>query len=112
VYVDGFYADSDRPATKRFVRAYRQAYKDQHDPGLLEAVGYDTAKLLRQVLDASRPQTREQLRDVLSTMKPFEGATGRTHFNDQREAEKPLFFLRIHNGAIEEINPDQALSGS
>jgi branched-chain amino acid transport system substrate-binding protein len=111
VYVDGFYADSERGATKRFVRAYREAYKDQQrDPGLLEAIGYDTAKMLRAVIDSQKPQTREQLRDGLTLMKSFEGATGKTHFNDSREAVKPLFFLRIHNGKIEEINPEQPLA--
>jgi ABC-type branched-subunit amino acid transport system substrate-binding protein len=43
VYVDGFYVDSERPATKRFVEAYRHAYPDQREPGLLEAIGYDSA---------------------------------------------------------------------
>ncbi len=113
IYVDGFFADSSRAATKRFVAAYRDAYKAQgaKDPILLEAVGYDSALMLRQILDKQKPQSREGLRDALATLKNFEGATGRTTFNDKREAEKPLFFLTIEDKGIKELSPDKPPPG-
>jgi hypothetical protein len=110
IYVDGFFVDSQRPATKRFVEAYRQAYRDQREPGLLEAIGYDSAGMLRQVIGQSRPKTRAELRDRLAALKDFEGATGRTSFNDAREAVKPLFFLTIEANGVREIDPAQKVS--
>lgn len=112
VYVDGFYAGSDHPATRKFVKDYKDAYKDQPTPGLLEAYGYDSARMVREVIDQQRPATREAFRSALEQVKNFDGATGVTSFNAQREAEKPLFFLRIEKGQVHELNPKAPLSGS
>lgn len=112
VYVDGFYAGSAHPATQRFVKAYQDVNKGGPAPGLLEASGYDSARMLREVIDQKRPATREALRDALEQVKGFDGATGVTSFNAQREAEKPLFFLRVINGQLHELDPKAPVSGS
>lgn len=104
VYVDGFFIDSARPGTKKFVKAWRETYKDAGDPGLLEAVGYDSAAILRQVVEKASPKTRGEFRDALSNVKDFDGATGKTSFNDQREASKQLFLLSIESRGIKEID--------
>ncbi|MBN1206147.1 MAG: penicillin-binding protein activator [Myxococcaceae bacterium] len=112
VYVDGFFIDSQRPATRRFVNAFRDAYKDiDKDPGLLEAIGYDSALMLRQIIEKQRPRTRGELRDALSNLKNFEGATGRTSFNEQREAVKPLFLLSVESRGVKELKPEDLAAG-
>lgn len=112
VFVDGFYSDSERPATRRFVKQYKDRYRDAPAPGLLEAYGFDSAKMLRQLIDQQRPASREALRSALERLHNFDGATGVTSFNAQREAVKPLFFLRIEKGQIHELSPKEVLSGS
>lgn len=111
VYVDGFFVDSQRPATRTFVRKYREAYKQEtgKDPGLLEAIGYDSGRMLRQLVEKKEggPRTRAQMRDALSGLKDFDGATGRTSFNEKREAVKQLFLLSIDNKGVTEINVDK-----
>ncbi|HZI11935.1 MAG TPA: penicillin-binding protein activator [Myxococcus sp.] len=109
VYVDGFFVDSQRPATRRFVQAYREEYKDLgKDPGLLEAIGYDSGRMLRQLIEKKdAPKTRAQMRDSMAGLKDFDGATGKTSFNEKREAVKPLFLLSIDNKGIKEINVEQ-----
>lgn len=111
VYVDGFFVDSQRPATRTFVRKYREAYKQEtgKDPGLLEAIGYDSGRMLRQLVEKKEggPRTRAQMRDALSNLKDFDGATGRTSFNEKREAVKQLFLLSIDNKGVTEINVDK-----
>ena len=109
VYVDGFYADSIRPATQKFVGLYRDAYKDsaQPEPGLLEAIGYDSAMMFRRVMASKTVSSRALFRDKLSSIKNFEGATGTTHFDRNREASKPLFFLTIDREGIKEISPTE-----
>jgi branched-chain amino acid transport system substrate-binding protein len=113
VYVDGFFVDSQRPATRKFVSDFREAYKDvDKEPGLLEAIGYDSARMLRQIIEKQRPRTRAEMRDALSNLKNFEGATGRTSFNDKREAVKPLFLLSVDGRGVKELTPDQTAAGS
>jgi len=112
VYVDGFFIDSQRPATRKFVSAFREAYKDvDKEPGLLEAIGYDSALMLRQIIEKQRPRTRGELREALINLKNFEGATGRTTFNDKREAVKPLFLLSVDNKGVKEIIPENTAAG-
>lgn len=105
VYVDGFFADSERKATQRFVEAYRKRYADQADPGLLEAHGYDSARIVRQVLEKTRPTTRNGFRDALADVKGFEGATGVTSFDEKREAVKPLFLMAVDPKGVTELEP-------
>ncbi len=102
VFVDGFFVDSERPGTRRFVAAFRKA-NDGRDPGLLEAVGYDAGLMLRQVIEKQRPTSRAALRDALAGLKDFEGATGRTSFDDKREAQKPLFLIGIDSKGVTEL---------
>lgn len=107
VYVDGFFVDSKRPATRKFVQAYRDAHGGR-DPGLLEAIGYDSARMVRQLIESKQqaPRTRAEMREALAGLKDFEGATGRTHFDEKREAEKPLFFLFVDRKGITELDPE------
>ena len=110
IYVDGFYVDSERPATRRFVTAYREAHGKE--PGLLEAIGHDAAKMARQVLETRKPQTREAFRSALAELRDFEGATGTTTFTDRREAKKPLFFLGIDTKGVKELKPPPAAAAA
>ncbi|WP_375770366.1 penicillin-binding protein activator [Archangium gephyra] len=113
VYVDGFFVDSQRPATQRFVKAYRQA--NNGDPGLFEAYGYDSARMVRQLLESKQaPKSRGEFREALANVKDFDGATGKTSFDDKREARKPLFLLSVSNKGVTEVPPEQsaALGGS
>jgi branched-chain amino acid transport system substrate-binding protein len=112
VYVDGFFVDSQRPATRKFVQSFREAYKDvDKEPGLLEAIGYDSALILRQIVQKQHPKTRAELRDALVGLKDFDGATGRTSFNDKREAVKQLFLLSVDNHGVKELSPEAAGMG-
>ncbi len=104
IFVDGFFVNSDRKETRSFVDAFRKA--TGRDPGLLEASGYDTARILRTVIEGQRPQNRAALREALLKVKDFPGATGKTSFNKDREGEKPLFFLTIDRDEIRELDSE------
>ena len=105
IFVDGFFAQSQRPATRQFVSDYDAAYHKQ--PSFLEAHGHDAAGLLREVIQRKHPQTREEMRAALASMdKPFAGASGDVKFGPDREAQKSLFWLWINRGVIQEFDPD------
>lgn len=103
VFVDGFYAGSERDATRRFVEAFVDEYARQ--PNLLEAQGYDTARIARSILLDARPQTRDAFRDALRSIRKFPGVTGDTTFTADGEPDKPLFFLTVdRTGTIVELS--------
>jgi ABC-type branched-subunit amino acid transport system substrate-binding protein len=107
VFADGFFADSQRRATRKFVDDFDGAYHRR--PGFLEAHAWDVAMIVRRIVDEDRPQTREAMRGALASMKkPFDGATGETVFGPDREARKPLFWLWINRGTIQEFDPEGA----
>jgi ABC-type branched-subunit amino acid transport system substrate-binding protein len=106
VYVDGFFAESQRPATKKFVDAFQGANPDVgREPLLLEAVGYDIARMIRQVVAQAKPKDRAGFRDALSEVRNFDGATGTTSFNDQREAVKTPFYIGVDAKGVQELQP-------
>ena len=104
IFVDSFFTQSQRPATRKFVDDYDAAY--HRAPGFLEAHAYDGAAILRKIIEDRRPQTREDMRNALSAMRSFDGATGETVFGRDREAQKPLFWLWINRGNILEFDPE------
>jgi len=106
VFVDGFFAGSDRKETHDFVEAYQKAAGKT--PGLLEAEGYDTGRILRQIIERSRPASRSELREALLKVKDFPGATGTTTINAKREFDKPLFFLTIDRDQIRELGDSKS----
>ena len=105
IFVDVFFANSERPATKKFVDDFNSAYR--RSPGFLEAHAFDAATILKRVLDERRPQSRDDLRAALANLsKPFAGAAGDTVFAKDREAQKPFFWLWINRGNIVEFDPE------
>ena len=105
IFVDVFFANSERAATKKFVDDFNSAYR--RSPGFLEAHAFDAASILKRVLDDRRPGSRDDLRSALASLsKPFEGAAGDTVFGRDREAQKAFFWLWINRGNILEFDPE------
>ncbi len=107
VYVDAFFEDSGRQATRDFVSRYRVAYGDTVNITLLDAMAYDAAALVRYVMDNGRPQNREAFREQLLLVRGFQGATGEITFDDQREAQRQMFLLELTRDGIRELAPGQ-----
>ncbi|MGC4123017.1 MAG: penicillin-binding protein activator [Myxococcales bacterium] len=104
VFVDGFYAASDKKDTREFVVEFKKA--TGKEPSLLEAVGYDTARILRTIIEGEAPVSRAAMREALLKVKDFPGATGRTTVGADREFNKPLFMLTIDRDQIREMDYD------
>jgi ABC-type branched-subunit amino acid transport system substrate-binding protein len=104
IFVDGFFPGSERADTKAFVSAFQAKYG--HPPSILEASAYDAARMIRRALEAGAT-TRDAVRDQLSTLKGFAGATGTLSFDARREIAKPLFYLTVEKGALRELTPQE-----
>jgi branched-chain amino acid transport system substrate-binding protein len=105
VLVDGFFAGSARPETKRFVEAWAKKYPGQV-PTILEASAHDAAKMARQIVE-TRVSTRAALRDALAGLRGFHGATGDIAMGPRRTPEKELFFLTVDGGGVREMRKEE-----
>lgn len=102
VFVDGFYVNSERPNTQRFVQNFTRKY--QRQPSFIQAQSYDSAAIIRRILEAQHPESRDEVRQSLVELEDFPGATGDTRFGPDGEAEKPLFFLKVDKNSIVELD--------
>jgi len=100
VFVDGFFAASQRAATRAFADGF--AVKFGHPPTILEASAHDAARLVRAGLEKGA-KTREALRQALAQTKGLPAATGDLSFDERREVQKALFFLTVEKGAVREL---------
>jgi ABC-type branched-subunit amino acid transport system substrate-binding protein len=92
VFCDASYPASDDPAWTTFVNRFKE--KHARDPHFLQAIGYDSLRILHHVLQKSNAPGREALRDELRKLKDFPGATGLTGFTGG-DVEKKLQILTI-----------------
>ncbi len=102
VFTDGFFSAADDELTARFVSAYKERFN--RVPSLYpEALMYDSARILRSVLQNQRPQDRGSFREALRQVNGFPGVTGLTSFAGRTDAQKQLRFLTIQRGQISEV---------
>jgi ABC-type branched-subunit amino acid transport system substrate-binding protein len=111
IYVDGFFAGSARPETKRFVDAYRRKFGEDSAPTILEASAYDAARMARGVIEKARTKSRQAVRDGLADVRGFKGATGDITFDGRRTPEKELFFLTVDGNGLREMTEAELAAG-
>jgi ABC-type branched-subunit amino acid transport system substrate-binding protein len=90
---DAFFAGSPEPAVKRFVAAFEQTF--QEAPGLIEAIAYDTARILFDAVSRSGVRFRSDVAAVLHGSEGFSGATGFTRFLPNGDCDKDLLILEV-----------------
>lgn len=106
VFVDGFFAESERPDTKAFTTKFREVYGAS--PGMIEAYSYDAAMMLiASMTTAGVGSDRAALNDRLRAIADFHGATGSLSLESNGEVSRRLFILTLKSGQITEINMDK-----
>lgn len=93
IFPSGFFAKQQVPEVRNFVRRYEKNF--MAEPGILAATGYDTAGILRAVMNDFSIHTRNQLMKALLTIQGYHGVTGNISFNPQGEVEKEPLMLTI-----------------
>lgn len=101
VFADSFFINSFYPETNDFVDIYYTAYS--REPENIEALAYDTAGMIINVLEDKNIQTREQFIASLQRLENYRGATGNTSFSGGRVATKTAFILQVKNGKLEQV---------
>lgn len=102
VFCDGYFSGSANPETAWFDKAFQELYQER--PGFLEAIAYDTAQILFSAANADDVNSGRQLKDVLQGQFIFDGATGRTRFDETGAPHKALFLITIEDDQFVEIN--------
>jgi ABC-type branched-subunit amino acid transport system substrate-binding protein len=100
VFVAGFFLYSFRPEVRAFVTEYRDAFGS--DPGVLEAYGYDAARLVRSELEGGATD-RRAMAARMRTPRRFLGATGWSERRPDGTFRKGLFLLTVKDGVIQEV---------
>ena len=98
---DGFFPESQMPDVQEFVRIFEDTFGEK--PGFVEAVSYDTAVMLFQLVHRG-VDSRSALRRELISIRDFPGVTGKTSFTESGDALKKLYLLRVRGDRFVEIS--------
>jgi len=101
VMVDGFFPGSEYDYVKEFTGTFLETYNET--PGFIEAVAYDTAMILFQIVGRPNIQSRSAIREELLRLGNYPGVTGITAFDTNGESRKKLFLLRVKGERFVEI---------
>jgi branched-chain amino acid transport system substrate-binding protein len=97
-YCNHYFAGAPIPRIQEFVAKYRTRFGE--DPDSIAALAYDAAKLLASAMEASSTLAGSEIRDILAQTKGYEGVTGTTTLDANRNPVKPAVILKIEKGAI------------
>ncbi|GBC59136.1 branched-chain amino acid ABC transporter peripl asmic protein [Desulfonema ishimotonii] len=101
---DIFSPESRSQAVADFLRSFQESFGTP--PGFMEALAYDTTRMLLEAFHTAGVRHRSDIRDALMQIRNFQGVTGNTSFDGTGEAEKSLYLLRIEgNRFVEQIRP-------
>ena len=100
---EGFFAESPVESVQQFVKAFQNAYREI--PGYIEAVSFDTAMMMLQIISSPDIHFRSSIQKELLRPEGFSGVTGKFHFNADREVLKHLIMLQIKGEQFVEITP-------
>jgi ABC-type branched-subunit amino acid transport system substrate-binding protein len=93
IFPVGFFIDNDSEIIKGFVESYEDNFKSK--PTILAANGYDTIRLIKDILSKNVIKTRTDFQKTLSG-STFRGVTGEISFDSQREVQKEPFLLTVY----------------
>jgi ABC-type branched-subunit amino acid transport system substrate-binding protein len=99
---DAFYVDSDAAQVSAFVERFEETYQEK--PGFIEAVMYDSAVLLLQIVSKPHIRFRSELRTELFNLVEFQGVTGLTRFDENGDAQKKLHLLTVKGRRFIELD--------
>jgi len=102
IICDGYFSGSANSETAWFDKAFQELYQER--PGFLEAIAYDTAQILFTAANAEDVNSGRQLKEILQGQFIFDGATGRTRFDESGTPHKALFLITIKDNQFMEIN--------
>jgi branched-chain amino acid transport system substrate-binding protein len=100
-----FYPASSSPRVQQFMNKFEAVYG--RAPGFIEAIAYDSARIMLHTLLDPDIWLRAGIRHALRQAKPAEGVTGNVTFDGNGEPTKELVLLQVSGNGFVEIDPSQ-----
>lgn len=100
VFVDIYFRDSAQPFVKNFVKEFQEAFS--YTPSTLEAMGYDSVRVVGEALK-SKVSQKDEMKPALLKIRGFQGVTGLKGFQSDREAQIQPYLLSVDGNGIKEI---------
>jgi branched-chain amino acid transport system substrate-binding protein len=101
-YSTHFSPESSDPRAQEFVKKYKAKYNNKV-PDAMAALGYDSALVLAEAIKRAGTTDGTKVRDALTGIKDFEGVTGKTTIDPQRNASKAAVVIAVKNGKFVQI---------
>ncbi|HET6978572.1 MAG TPA: ABC transporter substrate-binding protein [Pyrinomonadaceae bacterium] len=95
-FANHFWAGNDDPLVKKFVADYHAKYGVDPDAGA--ATAYDAARMLFDAFKRAKSTESAAVRNALAETKDFPGVTGKITLDANRNAQVPVYMLRIEKG--------------
>jgi branched-chain amino acid transport system substrate-binding protein len=101
-YSTHYSAEDAAPAVQAFVAKYK-AKNNNEVPDAMAALGYDSVYVLADAIKRAGGTDGGKLRDALAATKDFEGVTGKTTIDANRNATKSAVILTIKDGKFKYV---------
>jgi branched-chain amino acid transport system substrate-binding protein len=92
-FANHFWVGNNDPVAKKFVNDYQTKYGVIPDAG--SATAYDAARLLFDAFKRANSTESAAVREALAATEKFPGVTGKITIDPQRNAQVPVYMLRI-----------------
>ena len=108
IYYSTHYSpENDAPIVQDFVKKFRARFGGE-TPDAMAALGYDSAMVLADALRRADTTEAAKLRDALAATRDYEGVTGKTTIDADRNASKAAAIITIKDGKfrfVETVEP-------
>lgn len=101
-YSTHYSAEDAAPAVQRFVTKFK-AKNNNEVPDAMAALGYDSAYVLADAIKRAGATDGPKLRDALAATKGFDGVTGKTTIDANRNATKGAVIITVKDGKFKYV---------
>jgi len=98
-YSTHFSAQNTDVKVGEFAKRYKARWNDE-EPGAFSALGYDAVYVLADAIKRAGTTEEPALRNALADTKNFNGVTGVTTLDENRNASKPATIIAIKGGKL------------
>jgi len=94
-FTSEFYPDEPSENIQKFITDFKEKYAAM--PGVIEANTYDMIKIMTAILE-SGAESREAFKDMLKSVRNYEGVTGKFSFDTNNDPVKEYYIMKIEDG--------------
>jgi branched-chain amino acid transport system substrate-binding protein len=106
-YSTHYSSENQDPKVQKFVKDFKAKFNGE-TPDAMAALGYDSAMVLADAIKRAGTTDEPRLRDAIAATKDFDGITGKTTLDAQRNATKSAVIITVKDGKfkyVETISP-------